>query len=421
MLLNLKSLDLKKFGPGLLLAATAIGVSHIVQSVQAGGIYGPILILAIIFSHLVKYPFFLTSAKYSANKHKSLLTAYFELHPSFLLLFLVLTFISMFSLQAVVTLITAAVIQNIFHFDITIGILSSILIIICATILFIGRYDFLDKLIKPIILILFLATIIALIYSFTGSNDQDSIVEKPAFSFFSKTDFLFLIAFIGWMPCPLDCVVWNSLWNKRKQETSNNSYDLNTIKLDFKIGYFTACILAILFLLLGYFIFYKNNITLDSSAVPFIGKFLGIYTSQFGQIAFYVIAVAALLTMFSTTITCLDAYPRVISKSFNIFSREFRKKEINESNFYNYFLLFTTIGTIFVLLFLLTNMRQIIMVATLISFISTAILVIIHHKINIKLSDEFTNVRMSRFEKNYSILCILLILTLCIIMIVNLF
>ena len=223
------------------------------------------------------------------------------------------------------------------------------------------------------------------------------------------------------MPCPLDCVVWNSLWNKRKQETSNNSYDLNTIKLDFKIGYFTACILAILFLLLGYFIFYKNNITLDSSAVPFIGKFLGIYTSQFGQIAFYVIAVAALLTMFSTTITCLDAYPRVISKSLNIFSREFRKKEINESNFYNYFLLFTTIGTIFVLLFLLTNMRQIIMVATLISFISTAILVIIHHKINIKLSDEFTNVRMSRFEKNYSILCIFLILTLCIIMIVNLF
>jgi Mn2+/Fe2+ NRAMP family transporter len=421
MLTLIKSLDFKKFGPGLLLAATAIGVSHIVQSVQAGGTYGPILILAIIFSHLVKYPFFLTSAKYTANKHKSLLTGYFELHPIFLMLFLVLTFISMFSLQAVVTLITAAVVQNIFHFNITIGQLSSIVLIICAIILFIGRYDFLDKLIKPIILVLFLATVVALIYSLTGQNDPNSFVKKPAFSLFSKTDFLFLIAFIGWMPCPLDCVVWNSLWNKRKQETSNNYYDFKTIKLDFKIGYFTACILAILFLLLGYFIFYKNNTTIESSAVPFIRKFLGIYTSQFGQMAFYIIAIAALLTMFSTTITCLDAYPRVISKSINIFSRSYLGKEINEHNFYNYFLIFTTIGTILVLLFLLTNMREIIMVATLISFVSTAILVIIHHKINLKLSDEFPNVRMSGFEKSYSILCILLILTLCIIMIANLF
>ena len=78
MLQSIKEIDFQKFGPGLLLAATAIGVSHIVQSVQAGGTYGPILILAIIFSHLVKYPFFLTSAKYTANKKKSLLSAYFE-------------------------------------------------------------------------------------------------------------------------------------------------------------------------------------------------------------------------------------------------------------------------------------------------------------------------------------------------------
>lgn len=421
MLKSIKEIDFQKFGPGLLLAATAIGVSHIVQSVQAGGTYGPILILAIIFSHLVKYPFFLTSAKYTANKKKSLLSAYFELHPIFLKLFLALTFISMFSLLAVVTLITAAVVQNIFHLDITIGQLSSLVLIVCMIILFIGRYDFLDKLIKPIIVILFLATVIALIYATTGSNDQTDIVHKVEFSLFSKTDFLFLIAFLGWMPCPLDCVVWNSLWNKRKQETSNNAYDLNSIKLDFKIGYIAACVLAILFLLLGYFIFYTNNIPLDSGAVRFIGKFLSIYTNQFGEFAFYIIASAALLTMFSTTITCLDAYPRVISKSLNIFSRAYRGKEINEHNYYNYFLIFTTIGTVLVLLFLLTNMREIIMVATLISFISTSILVVIHHKINMKLSENFENVRMSKFEQIYSIICIFLIQALCIIMIYNLF
>ena len=305
----------------------------------------------------------------------------------------------MFSLLSVVTLITAAVIQNIFHFDITIGQLSSVVLTICMIILFIGRYDFLDKLIKPLILvILFLATITALIYATTGIDHQND-TYRSEFSLFSKADFLFLIAFIGWMPCPLDCVVWNSLWNKRKQAASENSYDLNSIKLDFKIGYITACVLAILFLLLGYFIFYKNNIPLDSSAVPFIGKFLSIYTNQFGEFAFYIIASAALLTMFSTTITCLDAYPRVISKSLNIFSRAYRDKEINEHNYYNYFIMFATFGTVLVLLFLLTNMREIIMVATMTSFISTAILVIIHHKINMQLSENFENVHMSNSNK----------------------
>ena len=62
----------------------------------------------------------------------------------------------MFSLQSVVTLITAAVFENIFHFQIPIGQLSSIILLLCALILFFGRYKFLDKIIKPIILILFL-------------------------------------------------------------------------------------------------------------------------------------------------------------------------------------------------------------------------------------------------------------------------
>ncbi|MBT4989613.1 MAG: divalent metal cation transporter [Rickettsiales bacterium] len=421
MMTKFGSVDLGRFGPGLLLAATAIGVSHIVQSVQAGGTYGPIFIIAILFSHLIKYPFFLTAPKYSSHTKKSLLTGYFEIHPFFLILFLFLTFLSMFSLQSVVTLITAAVFENIFHFQIPIGQLSSIILLLCALILFFGRYKFLDKIIKPIILILFLATVIALFVAVFGETDPNKIESNTKFSLTSKVDFLFLIAFLGWMPCPLDCVVWNSLWTKRKQEEPNNNYGFKEAKLDFQTGYVIACILAILFLILGYFIFYQNNITLDSKAVPFIGKFLSIYTIQFGQIAFYIIAVAALFTMFSTTITCLDAYPRIISKSLNVLSRHYRKKSINEHVFYNYFLLFTVVGTILVLLYLLTNMHEIIMFATLTSFVSTAILVILHQIINLRLSKKYDDCKMSRLSVSYANICIIIIVSLSIVMIYNLF
>ncbi|MBT4922745.1 MAG: divalent metal cation transporter [Rickettsiales bacterium] len=421
MIKNLLATDFNKFGPGLLLAATAIGVSHIVQSVQAGGKYGPILIIAIILIHCVKYPFFLTAPKYSSHTKRSLLYGYFEIHPGFLVLFLFLTLLSMFSLQSVVTLIAAAVFENIFHFNIPIGLLSSIVLLFCALILFIGRYDFLDKMVKPIILILFLATTIALGVAIFGPTDPSQIPSTTQFSLTSKIDFLFLIAFLGWMPCPLDCVVWNSIWTTSKQENTQGKYNFHIAKLDFQIGYVTACILAILFLSLGYFIFYQNNIALDSKAVPFIGTFLSIYTKQFGQIAFYIIATAALFTMFSTAITCLDAYPRIISKSLNILSNHYRKKNLNEQHLYNYLLLFTVIGTIFVLMCLLTNMQQIIMIATLTSFISSAILVVLHQMINLRLSKKYDDCRMSKLSISYANICIIIILTLSGTMLYNLF
>lgn len=414
-------LNLNKFGPGLLLAATAIGVSHIVQSVQAGGKYGLILIGAIIFAHLIKYPFFLTSPKYSSHKKKSLLYGYFEIHPIFLILFLLLTIASMFSLQAVVTLIAAAVIENIFHFKIPIGQLSVAVLAICAAILFMGRYDFLDKMIKPIIIILFLATVVALGLVLFQEPNPNQISSNIQFNLTSKLDFLFLVAFLGWMPCPLDCATWNSVWSVKKQEELKEKYSFKESKLDFQVGYVVAAVLAVIFLALGNYIFYKNNLPLNNKAVPFIGDFLGIYTSQFGNFAFYIISIAVLMTMFSTVITCLDALPRVISKSLNILSNHYRKTEINEPKNYNYLLALLFSGTSILLLFFLTNMSQIIMVATLTSFISAAILATLHQIINIRLSREFPECKMSKLSIFYANSCVIFLIGISCLIVYNLF
>ena len=46
------------FGPGLLWAATAIGVSHLVQSTRAGAEAGFGLVGVLVLALVLKYPFF---------------------------------------------------------------------------------------------------------------------------------------------------------------------------------------------------------------------------------------------------------------------------------------------------------------------------------------------------------------------------
>ena len=49
---------LSRVGPGIMLAATAVGVSHLVYSTQAGGNYGFSLVWLIVLIVLLKYPAF---------------------------------------------------------------------------------------------------------------------------------------------------------------------------------------------------------------------------------------------------------------------------------------------------------------------------------------------------------------------------
>ncbi|MCI2285684.1 hypothetical protein L3081_22770 [Colwellia sp. MSW7] len=51
-------------GPGIVWAATSIGVSHIVQATRAGADFGFALLGFIILAHVIKYPFFLFGPQY---------------------------------------------------------------------------------------------------------------------------------------------------------------------------------------------------------------------------------------------------------------------------------------------------------------------------------------------------------------------
>ena len=70
--------------------------------------------------------------------------------------------------------------------------------------------------------------------------------------------FGFLIAFMGWMPAPLDLSVWHSLWvmEKRKDE---DDFTVKKFLFDFNVGYIGTTVLAIFFLSLGALVMYGSG------------------------------------------------------------------------------------------------------------------------------------------------------------------
>ncbi|MCB9361054.1 MAG: Nramp family divalent metal transporter [Flavobacteriales bacterium] len=362
----------KILGPGLLYAGAAIGVSHLVQSTRAGADFGYGLVWAILLANVLKYPFFEFGPRYAASTGKSLLYGYKAIGNWALYLFIALTFVSMFIIQSAVTVVTAGLASEITGFLIAPWIISSVLLVICAGILLIGKYSVLDKVMKVIILTLSVSTIIALVAAFTGNNQQYQ-EYMVSFTFSEKSHVLFLIALMGWMPAPFDISVWHSLWTSEKN--NHQESNLKEALLDFKIGYWGTMILALCFVSLGAITIYGSGIQLENSGGAFAKQLIGIYTSSIGHWAYVVIAIAAFTTMLSTTITCLDASPRVLTEATTLVL----KNNKNERKVYLFWILLLLVGTVIILSFYLTNMKALVDFATVIAFLSSPILAILNY------------------------------------------
>ena len=94
-------------GPGLLFAGAAVGVSHLIQSTRAGGIYGFTLIGFILFANLAKYPAFRFGNQYSAASGSNLIIAYQRRSAGAIGMFIISTLLTMFVGCAAVSLTTA--------------------------------------------------------------------------------------------------------------------------------------------------------------------------------------------------------------------------------------------------------------------------------------------------------------------------
>lgn len=355
---------LNRLGPGLLYAGAAVGVSHLVQSTRAGASYGLLMIIVVVLANVIKYPFFKAGPLFSAAGGKSLLEAFHQSGKWAMGLFYLLTLTTIFAVQAVVTLITASVFASIFDIHLPLWQISAGILLLCGALLLIGRYQLLDKIMKMVIILLTLTTLVTLIAAV--GIDPTSIELTTKFDFTISADIFFLIALVGWMPAPLDISLWHSEWTLAGQDKGLSTQES---AFDFKVGYWGTTFLAAAFVGLGAVILKGGGEELSSSGAVFAGQIIGMYTQTLGAWSFVFVALAAFTCMFSTTLTVLDAYPRVLNKAFQLQFPTFNKRDL-----YPIFLAFTILGALFVLIFQLENMKQLVDFATTISFLTAPML-----------------------------------------------
>lgn len=370
---------LKILGPGLLYAGAAIGVSHLVQSTRAGAMFNFDLIWVLLLVNFIKYPFFEYGPRYAIATGTSLVDGYRRIGKWAVVLFAFLTVVSMFIIQAAVTVVTVGLLAHILNLTINLTILSIILLLVSLAILLIGKYSLLDKVIKFIIVLLAVSTMMAVFAAFGIQKEvkPDSLIN---FQWTNAAHILFLIALVGWMPAPIDVSVWSSIWNLEKIKQLGYRPSLKSALTEFRVGYIGTALLAVAFVSLGALVIYGTGERLSSSGTRFSEQLIRMYTSSIGNWAYWIISIAAFTTMLSTTITVLDAYPRVLDLLVkNLFNQQSIKGKTG--NLYHYWLVLMIIGATLIIAFAAKSMVHMVTIATVLSFLMAPIIAWLNYKV----------------------------------------
>ena len=367
-------------GPGLLYAGAAVGVSHLVQSTRAGAMFNFDLAVVLILANLLKYPFFEFGPRYAIATGSNLVDGYRKIGLWAVILFAVLTVMSMFVIQAAVTVVTVGLLAYILNLTVNITTLSIVILLISMALLVFGKYSLLDKLIKFIIVLLAVSTIVAVFYAL-GIEKEVTPESLTSFKWNRSADILFMISFVGWMPAPIDVSVWSSVWNLAKAKDLGYMPDLKDALHEFRVGYIGTAVLALGFLALGALVMYGTGESLSAKGVLFSEQLIRMYTTSIGKWSFWVISIAAFTTMFSTTITVLDAYPRVLTPVFrHLFPRKWdgiRKKE----NVMWWWMGIMILGTVIIIAFAAKTMVYMVTVATVLSFLMAPVLAWLNYRV----------------------------------------
>ncbi|REL39271.1 divalent metal cation transporter [Rhodohalobacter sp. SW132] len=369
----------KSLGPGLLMAAAAIGVSHLVQSTRAGAEFGYALIWAVLLANLFKYPFLEFGPRYAIATGRHMIDGYKKLGSWAIWIFILFTTGTMFAIQAAVTVVTASLAAELTGIALSPGVWSAIILAICLLFLFKNSYAVLDGVIKLFIVVLAVSTLIAVcaaLFKAEPSTTTDFLAPE----IWTVSGVAFLIALMGWMPIPIDASVWHSIWTLERSKQTHYTPTLRESLTDFNIGYLGAALFAVGFLVLGAQVMYGTGQAFAPSAALFSQQLISLYTQTLGEWSYLLITICAFSTMFSTTFTVTDTYPRVCS----LLIRSFKSQEKNDSpgNLqYRVLLITISLGSLSFLLFMGDRFRLMIDLATTLSFLTAPILAFINYRL----------------------------------------
>lgn len=367
----------KAIGPGILVACAAIGGSHLVRLTRAGAEYGWSLVGLILMANLFKFPFFLYGQRYTAATGESLLAGYHRQGMRYVAIFLAVNILTGTINTAGVAMLTGALLSGYGLFsEIGVRYLTVAVLLTCMVVILMGRYQLLDAVSKGVIIVLSLSTFVAL--GLACSRGAVAPVDFVGPSPWTWAAFPFLVILLGWMPAPVDLSAWSSLWMFSRQEQTGHFATTRETSIDFYLGYIMAVVLAIVFVALGKMVMFGSGEVFSDSGIVFSKQLVNLYSANIGAWSRPLILSAAFCTMFSTTVTCVNGYPRSLAACCTliwgfppIYFRLIHKAWI---------ILSVAIATLIVLSFV-KNLIQLLTFASVISFVTSPILAYINLKV----------------------------------------
>ena len=373
---------LKSLGPGILIACAAIGGSHLVWATRAGAEYGWTLLGLVLLANFLKFPFFYFGQHYTASTGESLLSGYKRQGPIYLKTFIAINLLTGSINIAAVGMLTASLSMPFLGFlNLELTHLTILIFLILSGILYFGNYAVLDRLSKWIILILTACTVLAVVLALLNQNPTTAIVTKTEINPYTLTSLAFIVSLLGWMPAPIDLSTWSSLWMHSREAQTQHKASPKEVVIDFSIGYGITTILACLFLALGALTLFETGAEIPQSGIQFSKQFIELYTSSIGAFAKPIIIIAAFFTMLSTTLTCLDGYPRSLATSFLLLKDASSTTNPVKKKHYSLMLVIYALVASLILLLFVKNLMSLLSFAATVAFLSSPILAWINLKV----------------------------------------
>jgi len=366
----------KALGPGILIACAAVGGSHLVWSTRAGADFGWALLWLVLLVNLLKFPFFLYGQRYTAATGESLLAGYHRQGVGYVWIFLCINILTGTINIAGVGMLTGALVSGYGITSLAVPHLTIGVMLICAALLLLGHYKLLDGLAKVIISLLAVGTLVAVALAIPNRPEiaADFIAPSP----YTWVSFAFLVSLLGWMPAPIDLSAWSSLWMFSRKEQTGHFATIKESTIDFYIGYIAAVVLAVLFVALGALVMYGTGERFSASGIGFSQQLVKLYTATIGDWSRYLILTAAFFTMFSTTLTCIDGYPRSLAACCTLIGKLPSKRFVQ---IHQIWIVISVIIAAVVVLFFVTNLLQLLTFAAVVSFLTSPVIAYINYKV----------------------------------------
>lgn len=355
---------LNRFGPAMMMAATAVGVSHLVYSTQAGADYGFSLAWLIVLIVVLKYPAFRFAVDYANATEQSLVTAYSKISKVAMAWLVVGFFVDMFIATGAVSMVTAGLIISVFDVPLPGPQVAVGLMVISAIVLLNGQYAKAERLVKILVLAFSVLAVAATLFAIPllGNDGRGLFAALTP----DRSLAVFVIAMAGWMPMPTNGAILYSKWVCERKKIDGEAFDDARALEDFRNGYGLTLVLALCFVAMGTAVLFETGRQVPSTAAGFATELFGIFTAVIGAWSYPIIAAAGIAVLWSTQVALMDALPRVTDNLVSVF----QGRPADAPTRFRTFLAVQVVGVSFMLLFLMGNFTSFIYFATSMGFVA---------------------------------------------------